>query len=245
MEISFLEFLFILVVFLANIIQTVTGFAGTVIAMPASIWFVGYDIAKPILNFIAIFVCLVVVIVNFKNINWRKFLFLILFVGMGFGLGFVLNISIQKFDLSDIIFKIYGIIICLIAILFFFFKFEDKKLPIWLECIVLILAGILHFLYTSGGPLVVIFAVSSLKEKHEFRGTLSLMWVVLNSIGFVNDVVSNKFIDPHIWFLTLVVIIMSILSIAFGKMIVNKLNQKVFMKVTYILLFVSGLLAII
>ena len=245
MEISFLEFIFILVIFLANIIQTVTGFAGTVIAMPASIRFVGYDIAKPILNFIAIFVCLVVVIVNFKNINWRKFLFLILFVGIGFGSGFIINKGIQKYDLSDIIFKIYGIIICLIAIVFFFFKFDDKKLPVWLECIVLIIAGILHFLYTSGGPLVVIFAVSSLKDKHEFRGTLSMMWVILNSIGFVSDIASNKFVDPHIWFLMVVVIVISVLSIAFGKLIVNKLNQKVFMKITYLLLFISGLMALI
>ena len=42
--------LFLIVVFLTNIIQCITGFAGTVLAMPFSIMLVGYDVAKPILN---------------------------------------------------------------------------------------------------------------------------------------------------------------------------------------------------
>ena len=42
--------LFFVVVFLTNIIQCVTGFAGTVLAMPFSVLLVGYDTARPILN---------------------------------------------------------------------------------------------------------------------------------------------------------------------------------------------------
>ena len=44
------KILFLLVVFLTNIIQGITGFAGTMLAMPPSVMLVGFDTAKPILN---------------------------------------------------------------------------------------------------------------------------------------------------------------------------------------------------
>lgn len=42
--------LFFLIIFLTNIIQGITGFAGTILAMPPSLMLVGYNTAKPILN---------------------------------------------------------------------------------------------------------------------------------------------------------------------------------------------------
>ena len=44
------ELLFYIVILLANIIQGITGFAGTILAMPFSLILVGYDVAKPVLN---------------------------------------------------------------------------------------------------------------------------------------------------------------------------------------------------
>ena len=44
------DLLFLGVVLLSNIIQCITGFAGTVLAMPVSLMLVGYAVAKPVLN---------------------------------------------------------------------------------------------------------------------------------------------------------------------------------------------------
>ncbi len=44
------QVLFLLVILLANIIQGITGFAGTILAMPPSLMLVGYAVAKPVLN---------------------------------------------------------------------------------------------------------------------------------------------------------------------------------------------------
>ena len=246
MGLGLAEILFIIVVLLANIIQTITGFAGTVLAMPASIRLVGYDVARPILNFVAIIVCLIVVIRNYKEIKRDHFLFLLGFVGIGLLIGYGLNIVIKHFDINQaIIFKIYGVIICLIAILFLFFKFEEKNIPTWVELIILIIAGIIHYLYTSGGPLVVVYAITRIKEKKEFRATLSLMWVILNSFVFGIDLIGGKFNSGYMWMLAGIVSAISLVSIIIGKLIVGKLNQKVFLKITFILLFISGLSAII
>ena len=53
---DFKDILFLLVVFVSNVIQSITGFAGTVLAMPFSIMLEGYSVAKPILNVLGIVV---------------------------------------------------------------------------------------------------------------------------------------------------------------------------------------------
>lgn len=45
------ELLFLLVLFVSNVIQAITGFAGTVLAMPPSVYLLGLDHAKVVLNF--------------------------------------------------------------------------------------------------------------------------------------------------------------------------------------------------
>ena len=44
------EILFVIVVFVANIVEGVTGFAGTMLAMPVSMFLVGVEEAKVVLN---------------------------------------------------------------------------------------------------------------------------------------------------------------------------------------------------
>ena len=50
------ELLTILVVFSANIVEAITGFAGTMLAMPASMQLIGVMDAKIVLNVVALFV---------------------------------------------------------------------------------------------------------------------------------------------------------------------------------------------
>ncbi|MBO6280120.1 MAG: sulfite exporter TauE/SafE family protein [Bacilli bacterium] len=238
---TILEIIFVLVAFLSNIIQTITGFAGTALAMPFSIRLVGYDIARQILNFIPILVSLVVVVVNFKSINWKRLVYMLLFVGIGFGLG----TSFQFLPLNKtFLMRVYGTIICLIAITNLFIKIDANKIPKIVFPFILVVAGVIHALYTSGGPLIVIFAASVITEKNEFRATLSLMWILFNSITFGINIAHGQF-TPHVWMMTGIVTLTTILAMLIGKMIVKKINREMFMKISYMLLFISGMFAVI
>ena len=233
------DILFALVGFLSNIVQTVSGFAGTALAMPVSIRLVGYETASPVLNFIPIPVCLVLVILHFRKIRWKRLLFLLVFIGTGFGIGFALSGFLPQ---QEIVLKIYGGVICVIALIFLFLP--NLKIPKFLHPVLLILAGVLHFLYTSGGPLVVLYASGAIEDRDEFRVTLSCVWLVLNSIRFTRDVVSGAF-TPRIWILTLILTALTAAAIVIGRLIAKKLNREVFTKVTYALLFLSGLSAVL
>jgi uncharacterized protein len=235
------DFLFILVIFISNIIQTITGFAGTVLAMPFSIKFVGVDTAKPVLNLVALLVSLYIVIFHFKDIDWKHFLIIIISVGVGFALGFLVEMFLGD---NKILLYIYGGIIIVISILFFFINFEKVNLPKWLMIIFLIIGGIIHKLYVSGGPFVVIYGLHEIKEKNKFRATLSLLWIILNSILFATQITNGLF-TAHVWILFGIGAGITILSIFIGSLIAPKLSKNVFMKITCVLLFISGVILLI
>ena len=78
------EFIFLIVLFIANIIQAITGFAGTVLAMPASMFLLGIDDAKVVLNVMALISGLLIAISSYKSINKKELLKIctIMIIGM-------------------------------------------------------------------------------------------------------------------------------------------------------------------
>ena len=66
------QVLFLLVILLANIIQGITGFAGTILAMPPSLMLVGYAVAKPVLNVLGLLSGVYVFAGNYKSVRWEE-----------------------------------------------------------------------------------------------------------------------------------------------------------------------------
>lgn len=230
------DILFLFVVLFANIIQVLTGFAGTVIAMPISIKLIGVTDAKLILNIVAMVTCLVIAIKDYRHINLRECLFIFLFVGIGFVFGFLLDhyVSIDH----QIFNYVYGSIIILIGL--YFLVFGDRHdFPLVVLIPLLLLAGVIHELFVSGGPLVVMYASARLKQKDQFRATLCPIWVILNAFLLVDDVVQQHFTAENSILLG-ISFVMVVLSYLIGHWIYKKVSLPLFMKITYSLLIVSG-----
>jgi uncharacterized membrane protein YfcA len=68
------EILFYIVILLANIIQGITGFAGTILAMPFSLKLVGMDVAVPVLNFLGIASGIYVLAGNYRHVDRKELL---------------------------------------------------------------------------------------------------------------------------------------------------------------------------
>ena len=62
------ELLFLFVLFVSNVIQAITGFAGTVLAMPPSVYLLGLDHAKVVLNVMAWLSGLMIAVTGFINL---------------------------------------------------------------------------------------------------------------------------------------------------------------------------------
>ncbi len=229
------EILFLIVVFLSNIIQAITGFAGTLLAMPASIMLVGINTAKAVLNVCGLLACLYISIRNYKHINKNQLIKITILMFLGMFMG----IYLFKIIPLNFLLKIYGVMIVLIALKNMFIK-KKINLPEFSMILIVLLAGLIHGMFVSGGALLVIYATSVLKDKSEFRATLSPVWVMLNTFLMINHIVSG-FFDSRTITLTFVSIIPLFIGITIGNILHHKINQNMFLKLTYILLLISGI----
>lgn len=231
--------IFLVVLFLANGVQAITGFAGTVLAMPPSILLIGMDEAKVVLNAMAWFSGLIIAVQNCSKINFKELGKMIAFMFIGMLVGMRIYAALP----ADELLVIYGVIVILIGLKNLCIK-KAFKLPQIVLLMVLLAAGIIHGMFVSGGALLVIYAVQVLKDKDEFRATVAPIWVILNTFMMFNymhgGIVSKSSLQ-----LIGVSIIPLLLAIWLGNKLQRKINQKVFLNLTYVLLIISGLSIVI
>lgn len=260
MMVTWREILFFLILFGANLIQAITGFAGTLLAMPPSMQLLGVDEAKSVLAVLDQLSCLLIVLTGFRHINWKEFgkMAVLMVIGMFAGMKIFEVFPIQQ------LLTLYGVMILGIALWKLFGqrliqgrKTEPEKtseaglLPernfslrsLAMLCVILA-AGVIHGMFVSGGALLVIYASSALKEKEEFRATMAMLWVTIGCYITGNQIKSG-FFSSRVILLCAVGLIPLFVGIWAGTRLVKKIHQETFLKLTYVLLIISGVLAII
>lgn len=240
------EILFFLVVFFANVIQCITGFAGTVLAMPFSLMLVGYGVAKPCLNILGIVASVGVVGTNFKSINYKELAKIVGVMLVGMLGGFYLN---NHLSLNEhILYEILGVVVICFMLLgcyttFIKNKKEEKSntstFMTIISYVILVVAGLVHGMFVCGGPLLIIYASEHLKDRNEFRTTLSAVWIVLNSIIMFADIKAGYF-DKNLIIIVLICVAVLFFALLLGNYIAKRIDNKVFMIITYILMGISG-----
>ena len=228
------EYLFVLIVFLANVVEGITGFAGTMLAMPAAMLLVGVDEAKIILNIVAIFVSSNIAVRNYRDMDKKQAvkISLLMFLGMAAGL------YLYRILPARILMSAYGGLLILAALCGLFRK-KERSLPAGALICVVLLAGIIHGMFLSGGSLLVIYAVAVLKEKSVIRATLAPVWVVLNGSMLIQNIAEGD-VNAEILRLTGWCVIPVIIALYLGQLLHKRMKQEFFVKLTYVLLIISG-----
>lgn len=227
--------LFQLVLFFANTVQAITGFAGTVLAMPPSTYLLGLDNAKVVLNTMAWVSGLMIAIMNYRYINWKELAKIVVFMIAGMFAGMEICRVINS---DSTLLTIYGFVILAIALKNLLVK-KETDLPQAALYLVLLAAGVIHGMFVSGGALLVIYAVQVLKDKNEFRATVAPVWVVLNTFMMITQYRSGLFTTENVQLIA-VSILPLFLATWLGGKLAQRLNQNVFLNLTYILLIISG-----
>ena len=244
---DFKDILFLLIVFVSNVIQSITGFAGTVLAMPFSIMLVGYNTAKPILNVIGIVISLGVIGLNYKSLNKKEFIKIISIMLVGMVGGYFIT---KQFNVSPkILYHLLGVIVLSFMLIGVFNTFSEKyrkkkaetnkKTSFW-AYLILVVAGVVHGMFVCGGPLLVVYASEKMKGRDEFRVTVSAVWAVLNTIILFSDLRSGYF-NPKVLLLLGISIVILFGALFVGNMIFRHINKKWFMIITYVLMGISGI----
>ena len=240
------KILFLLVVFLTNIIQGITGFAGTMLAMPPSVKLVGFDTAKPILNALGLLSGIYIVAANRKSVNKKEFLKIVAVMSLGMLAGFALRSVLAGRE--RVMYIMLGAVVILTAVSGIYKTFLKKggghSHGKAVSAVLLIAAGVTHGLFVCGGPLLVSYMTGKVGDKQEFRTTLSACWIVLNGIILTDDIRTELWNKNMILLLCISAVIL-FAAMFIGSLLCKKMSRGLFMKITYILLIVSGALLFI
>lgn len=238
------EVLFYIVIFLANTIQGVTGFAGTILAMPFSLQLVGYQMAVPVLNFIGILAGLYVFVFNFKQVQWKELIKIVVIMAIGIMVGVKLSDFMAAYD--KVLYIILGAIVLILALKGLYETFvaknaksSSKKETLVLDYVILVLAGLVHGMFVCGGPLLITYLTKRVSEKTKFRATISSVWIFLNGLLLVNHLKAGMWTGEVIRG-GIIAIPALFAGMAFGSFLYKRMDQRKFLILTYVLLLIAA-----
>ena len=266
---------FFLVILLSNIIQGITGFAGTILAMPPSLMLVGYDTAKPVLNVLGLLSGIYVFAGHRKHVCWGELKKIVAVMAAGIVGGIFLKGFFAGRERA--LYALLGLFVVCLSLQGLHKLWRDwlgtqedaaagaeaaaeakaaagakaaeakaaaegkaagpDKAGLYL---LLGLAGIVHGIFVSGGPLLIGYLTKRIQDKVSFRATISTGWVVLNTIILLDDIRSGLW-NPELVKIQVASIPFLLAGMAVGSRLYAKMSQRLFMLITYVLLFVSGI----
>ncbi|MCC8189887.1 MAG: sulfite exporter TauE/SafE family protein [Planctomycetes bacterium] len=233
---------FLVTVFLTNIVQGITGFAGAVLAMPFCARLVGLPAAKTVLCLLGATAGLQVCLVAWRSVR-RDVLRTVCFAMIPAMLvGFVVGDLLRPYEAGQKL--LLGAVITGIGVAGLVRRRLYPGGPASSRGVVhlamLLLAGLVHGMFACGGPFLVAFLADRLPEKTEFRATASTVWVVVNSLVLL-DQYRNGALGVELAALAGASIPVAFCSVYLGGLLLTRVSQEAFMTLTYLLLAVSGL----
>lgn len=231
--------LFGIVVLITHFLEGITGFGCTALALPFCILILGIKTAVPTLIILAWFLSLYIIIIDFKSIVWKQYLRILAFVGAGLPIGMIIFSRLPE----GILKKILGAFMVLVAIRGLYISITgSNKLNLNKNILnfILFLGGIVHGAFGTGGPFVVIYAASALPKKSNFRATLCTLWFTLNTV-IIAKYINSSVINPNILKLLLCVLPFLFVGMILGNKAHKIVNENLFIKLVYTILFISGI----
>jgi uncharacterized protein len=228
-----------LVIFLTHALEAVTGFGCTVLALPFIAALFGLKSGVMTLTILAWALALYIVVTKRRDIQWKQFGVILAFVLAGLPIGMYLFRHVDAAPLK----KALAIFIILASsaqlLVYFLPRLAQRRLPKPIGFLLLFLGGIVHGLFSSGGPLVVLYASGALPDKGKFRATLCLLWATLNSVLLVSYIASSS-ISPVTTRNTLFMLPFLAAGIAVGEWAHRRVKPEAFKLIVFSTLLVTG-----
>ena len=251
--------LFYIVILLANIIQGITGFAGTILAMPFSIKLVGMDTAVPVLNVLGLLSGIYVFAGNYRHVDKKELLRVAavmvptLLIGM-----WVRGRLAQSPRLLYVILGVLVVVIGAAGLISTLGKrtaenggkgpqngcgmpcpYTASPAENALQLALLTAAGLVHGMFVCGGPLLIAYLAKRIKDKTVFRATISTVWIFLNGIMLVTQIAAGQW-NAQLLKVQLISVPFLLAGMFIGSVLYKRMSQRVFMMITYVLLLVAG-----
>ena len=236
-----------LVVFITHTLEAVTGFGCAVLAMPFVTALLGIRVGVMVITVLAWILALYFAVVKFRDIDWKQYLIITAFMLLGLPIGMYLFRMIDSTSLKMVL----AIFILAVSAyqLYRLGTNKETKAPLKTKAalpyyLLLIGGGIIHGIFSSGGPLVVLYASRQLQDKGKFRATLCLLWTTLNTIIIATYLIEGSYTAP-IAKTTVLLVPFVLAGIVAGEKIHDKVNERTFSLIVFGMLFLTAIFMLI
>ncbi len=235
------EISLITVIVIASFIGSIVGFGGTILAMPVMVHIVSLDVARPLLMICNIVQPIYLAISQRKYVNWKELRTIIIVSGFGIPVGIwlytILSSDILMMALGFIM--IYGGVTGILTL---------RNIPVSVTSRpalygVLVLAGVFQGALLAGGSLYAMYASATIKEKLEFRATLSILWVAFYIFIITQGTISGV-LQADSWRLGLIATPFLLATVGISTIVAKKISQRTFAYFVNILLFIGGIITV-
>lgn len=226
---------FCLTFILANLVQGITGFGSVVLTISVLAFFFPVKLLVPVLVAVSLVPMIWFALVGRRNIHWGHVRTILLLALAGLPLGYLVYRYLPAGTLKIAL----GVFVVLVAAANLTGLRIKIRVPALFYYLLNLLGGIFQGALAAGGPLLIIYAARSLDDKAAFRATLSMVWIVLNSILCVTYLATGGFSRSMLPALGVGMACM-LAGTVLGMLVHGRLPQKPFRILVFVLLLISG-----
>lgn len=229
----------ILIIFASAMLQGLSGFGFSILAVPLITMLIEPKTAIPVLLVYSIIINLAVLSSTRKSVNPGKYWILLAAGAAGLPLGgyllVILDGNILKIMIGSLII-VFGLLLLL------GYRTDLKKEKLYMIPIGLF-SGILGSSISISGPPIIIFLANKQLEKNSFRGNLALYFLLLNLLT-IPVFFYYRLFTPSVAAYTVSFLPGLLAGVLLGNLLSDRIRQEHFRKFTLILLLIMGFLAI-
>lgn len=228
-----------LLIFCSHLVAGITGFGNQVVALPLLAMLVGLDAGKGTLVVLGMVMNGYLVMRWRERINRRELARILVLAGAGLVIGMYIfeRLNPRSAHLA------LGAFVLIMGL-------QGLVRPALLSLVpepvargLLVVGGIVHGAFTTGGPLLVIYARRVMAHKTEFRATLGTMWLVLNAGLMLGWTITGTW-SPRTPALCLAGLPFMIAGLSLGEHLHHRMNSAAFGAVVNGVLVFNGIVLI-
>ena len=227
---------FCLVFVLAHLVQGITGFGAVVLTLSVLAFLFPVKLLVPVLVVVSLAQVTWFAAVGRRHIRWGHAQAILLLSLLGLPLGYL----VYRFLPAELMKVTLGVFIVLVAASNLAGLRIKIRVPEFCYYLLNLLGGFFQGALAAGGPLLIIYAARMLEDKAAFRATLSIVWIVLNSILCVTYLATGGFTESMLPMVGLGVACM-VLGTVLGMLVHARIPQKPVRILVFVLLLISGL----
>jgi len=232
-------------VFVAQAVEAITGFGGMITAITLAAYVFDIEYIVPVLIPVNLVVSYYIVARHWRHVQRRELLTrLVPLACIGFPVGIALFYVVQGPWLKIV----YGAFVVVLSCfeIYASLRVRASKAPAprpisrLKGAALLISGGLMQGLYCTGGPLFVIYTSRKIPDKWQFRSTLSMLWVIVNTMILAGHSIGGA-VNLDTMHTSLAVIPCMALGVAAGEYLHSRIDQQRFRLLVFCLLCFSGI----